>query len=177
MHYPWKAVNMAVERGSWDRKINNAIERFKVLTDFNGEAVLDRETDLVWERRPSMEGMIWSTAKMFCAQKAVGGRGGWRLPSFNELTSLIDPTITDPLIPRLPKGHPFLNVQVDALGQPVAYWSATSVGGEPGFVLAVHFFFHTTTNVPILVKDVNTGGGTSHFSWAVRGGPPGQGTY
>jgi hypothetical protein len=45
-----------------------------------------------------MEGMIWSTAKMFCAQKAVGGHGGLRLPAFNELTSLIDPTIKDPLI-------------------------------------------------------------------------------
>jgi hypothetical protein len=41
---------------------------------------------------------MWSTAKMFCAQKAVGRRGGWRLPAFNELTSLIGPTITDPLI-------------------------------------------------------------------------------
>jgi hypothetical protein len=26
--------DMAVESGSWDRKINNAHERFKVLTDF-----------------------------------------------------------------------------------------------------------------------------------------------
>jgi hypothetical protein len=50
MHYPWKAVNMAVESGNWDRKIDNAHKRFKVLTDFHGEAVFDRETDLVWER-------------------------------------------------------------------------------------------------------------------------------
>ena len=127
--------------------------------------------------RPSMQAMIWSTAKMFCAQKAVGGRGGWRLPAFSELVSLIDPSITDPQIPRLPTGHPFLDVQLDSLGQPVTYWSATSVTGEPGFVLAVYFFFHPTTDAPILVLDANTGGGASYLAWAVRGGSPGPDTY
>jgi hypothetical protein len=160
---------MAPETGSWDRKIANAQDRFKVLTEFNSEAVLDRETGLVWERKPSRKGMIWSTAKMFCAQKAVGGRGGWRLPAFNELTSLIDPSITDPQIPRLPTGHPFLDVQLDPLG-PIAYWSATSFTGEPGFALAVHLFFVPTSNAPILVTDATTTG-TSYLSWAVRGSP------
>jgi hypothetical protein len=168
---------MVAESGSWDRKITSAQERFKVLTEFNSEAVLDRETGLVWERRPSTEAMIWSTAKLFCAQKAVGGRGGWRLPVFSELASLIDPSITNPQIPRLQTGHPFLDVKLDALGQPIAYWSATSFTGQPGFALAVHFFFHPTTDAPILVTDVNTGGGTSHLSWAVRGGSPGPDAY
>ena len=37
---------------SWSRKINDATKRFEVLDKFNDEAVLDRETQLVWERAP-----------------------------------------------------------------------------------------------------------------------------
>ena len=39
---------------------------------------------------------------------------------FSELTNLIDPTVTDNAVPRLPAGHPSLDVQ------PAAYWSATA---------------------------------------------------
>ena len=35
---------------SWDDKIPNATQRFKVLSEFGGSAVLDKETQLVWER-------------------------------------------------------------------------------------------------------------------------------
>jgi hypothetical protein len=37
---------------SWSRKINDATKRFEVLDSFNAEAVLDRETQLVWQREP-----------------------------------------------------------------------------------------------------------------------------
>ncbi len=36
---------------SWDRVIPNGAKRFKVLEQFNQEAVLDVETGLVWHRR------------------------------------------------------------------------------------------------------------------------------
>src|SRR6266478_3023456 len=113
----------------WDKRINNVQQRFRVLTAFNSEAVLDRETGLVWERDPSTAPVAWPNARLFCAQKAVGGRGGWRLPAFNELASLVDPTVTNPGVPRLPAGHPFLNVQASA------YWSATVFANEPGFTM------------------------------------------
>src|SRR5512145_3053761 len=111
---------MATGSCSWDRRINNAQQRFKVLSEFNNEAILDRETGLVWERRPSTQPVQWPNARLFCAQKAVGGRGGWRLPSFAELASLIDPSVTSTAQPRLPAGHPFLDVQASS------YWSATA---------------------------------------------------
>src|SRR4030095_1330601 len=126
------------------RGLNNVQQRFRVLNAFNNEAVLDRETGLVWERSPSTQTLAWPNARLFCAQKAVGGRGGWRLPAFNELASLVDPTVTNPGVLRLPAGHPFLNVQA------AAYWSATVFANQPGFTIAVDFFFVAGSERPIV---------------------------
>jgi hypothetical protein len=155
---------------SWDRRIDNTKRRFKVLTEFDTAAVLDKETGLVWERRPSKEAVAWPNARLMCAQKAVGGRGGWRLPAFNELASLIDPAVTDPTMPRLPAGHPFLDVQ------PAAYWSATVFADEPGFALIVNLVFVSGSDAPIAVFDANASGGL-YLLWAVRGGSPGPDSY
>ena len=45
---------------------------------------------------------------------------GWRLPTIDELTTLIDLTQSNPL---LPYKHPFTNVKT---GVGVYYWSSTS---------------------------------------------------
>ena len=155
---------------SWDRRMDNAKRRFKVLNGFNAEAVLDKETGLVWERRPSKEAVAWPNARLLCAQKAVGGRGGWRLPIFNELASLVDPAVTDPTVPRLPVGHPFLDVE------PAAYWSATVFVDEPGFALIVNFVVISGSDAPIAVFDANAKGGLYRL-WAVRGGSAGPDSY
>jgi hypothetical protein len=155
---------------NWDKRIDIAQKRFRVLRAFNNEAVLDQETGLVWERRPSTEAVEWPNARLFCAQKAVGGRGGWRLPTFNELASLVDPTITNPAVPRLPAGHPFMNVQASA------YWSATLFADNPGFTMTVAFYFVSGSDAPIGVGDANIKGAPKHV-WAVRGGTPGPSSY
>ena len=74
----------------WDQVITN--NRFRVLSDFNAAAVLDRETGLVWEQSP--DGVIqqtWFNAQSECNRKSVGGRRGWRLPTIQELAGLVDP--------------------------------------------------------------------------------------
>jgi hypothetical protein len=109
-------------------------------------------------------------ARLHCAQKAVGERGGWRLPAFNELASLVDPAITDPAVPRVQAGHPFLNVQ------PAMYWTATVFAEQPGFAIAVNFSFVAGSDAPIGVTDANVVGGLNH-AWAVRGGSPGVDSY
>ena len=92
---------------SWDQTLPPST-RFIVLSNFNNEAVLDRETGLVWERSPvSVLGTDWFTAVSACERLIVANRLGWRLPSVQELTSLVDPTQGNP---ALPPGNPFSNI-------------------------------------------------------------------
>jgi hypothetical protein len=74
----------------------------------NDEAVLDKETGLVWEKSPVETHMTWYVAVEYCTKKELGGRLGWRLPTVEELASLIDSSQSDP---ALPPGNPFVNVQ------------------------------------------------------------------
>ena len=107
-------------------------QRFVVLPAFNSDAVLDKETGLVWERSPQTTGVSASNVRMTCANKAVGGRKGWRLPSLPELASLVDPSVASPG-QILSSGHPFLNVQ------PTNYWSASANAENPSLMWGVGF--------------------------------------
>lgn len=95
----------------------------------NGAAVRDNETALVWERSPDLAFRTWSDALRYCANRVVGGRVGFRLPSMPELATLMDPNNPGPI--RLPPGHPFTNVQ------PSAYRSATTDANVPADAWAV----------------------------------------
>jgi hypothetical protein len=87
--------------------------RFVVLSNFNSQAVLDRETGLVWERSPATGTASFGIAAFRCTRATIGNRKGWRLPTIQELNSLMDPAVLD-----LPIGHPFNMV-------PGQYWSST----------------------------------------------------
>jgi hypothetical protein len=102
---------------TWSIKLP-AAERFVVLADFNNEAVLDKETGLVWEKSPSTGLKGQFDAYVRCNTLTTGSRLGWRIPTLQEISSLIDPTQTNP---ALPQGHPFSNVLYD-----VPYWTAST---------------------------------------------------
>lgn len=108
----------------WDKKIDNE-KRFKVLSHFNGEAVLDKETGRVWEQSPDTGQRGWIGALGHCYDRIVGGRKGWRLPTIEELMSLVDPNNPGG-DPDFPPGHPFAYVQSSD------YWSATTFAGSDG---------------------------------------------
>ena len=138
---------------AWDQKFP-ADTRFLVLTNWNSEAVLDKETGLVWERSPATTQHTWSAARSQCTSRTTGNRKGWRLPSVHELASLVHPSVLPPALPLQP-GHPFLTVQEDI------YWSATTSAPEPASAWFV-FFFEGTVGV--------TSKGTNRLAWCVRGG-------
>jgi hypothetical protein len=81
---------------AWDQQMAPST-RFVVLANMNSDAVLDRETGLVWDRQPKRHEFDGKTC-----HDALGNRYGWRLPSVSEVLSLIDATTGD-----LPVGHPF----------------------------------------------------------------------
>jgi len=102
---------------SWDQQMP-AATRFIVLTDWGSAAVLDRETGLVWERAPSTTTFLWVDAIFACREELVGNRRGWRLASYEELTSLLDPTQSNP---ALPAGNPF-----QGIGAADLFWTTTT---------------------------------------------------
>ncbi len=130
--------------------------RFKCVLD--GEAVLDKETGLVWEKSPTGVGdsVYWSSALSGCADLFKGGRMGWRLPTVQELLSLVDPT----QYPALPSGHPFTNVQLGL------YWSATTSVTFDGSSSSDALLLDTSGGL-----SSNPKVGTFAFHvWCVRGG-------
>jgi hypothetical protein len=125
-------------------KATPATKRFVILSAFTNDAVLDKETDLVWGKSPETASARWSEARRTCIEKNIGGQKGWRLPSLQELASLVDPSVAPPGL-ALPPGHPFLAVRS------AVYWSATRVGEDPRGSWGVHF---------------GLGGGATFINWA-----------
>lgn len=144
---------------SWDQTLP-AATRFMVLTNMNSEVVLDRETGLVWEKNPVSAPQFWPNAVLNCMGANTGGRSGWRMPTFYELSSLVDVVAGG-----LPAGNPF-TVDTSILSR---YWSSTSFPG---------------TNTLAMTRGFPTGGFTSftaspksngvNLYWCVRGGVGGN---
>jgi hypothetical protein len=151
------AVGPYYSMPAWDQKLP-ASQRFVVLSNWNSEAVLDRETGLVWQRQPDAAKFPLADAIVGCRQASTGDRLGWRLPMFDELNTLLDPTQTNP--PALPAGHPFVGITAEE------FWTATK------------FLGLQTTNYTVLLQYVRgvTGSFGAHDRvtllryWCVRGG-------
>lgn len=131
-----------------------ASERFVLV--LNDEAVLDKETGLVWARDADLaQGTkAWASAVIYCRNLSIGNRKGWRLPTAEELASLVDPSQSGP---ALPPGYSsfFNNVQSNY------YWSSTTYEGYTGHAWNVYM-------------DIGTVGASQKTStycvWPVRGG-------
>ncbi|HYP12407.1 MAG TPA: DUF1566 domain-containing protein, partial [Bryobacteraceae bacterium] len=151
---------------AWNQKFacdtSSTCSRFLLLSNWNNEAVLDRETGLVWERTRDYLLYNWADANRHCNRRTTGGRLGWRLPTVQELASLVDPTVkTSSTVASLPPGHPFTG---SALWN--AHWSATR-SLDPNYAWIVSFWRTAEGSTGI-------GGGykgNTHHTWCVNNGP------
>jgi hypothetical protein len=142
---------------AWSQTVP-AAQRFVLA--LGGAGVLDRETGLVWERSPDPFVRSWETANLLCNRESLGDRLGWRMPTVQELASLVDPTNPNGN-PDLPAGHPF---DLNAV-QSSAYWTATAVDADHAWI--VNFNVSGVGSAP---KSL-----TAYF-WCVRGGHAGTDT-
>jgi hypothetical protein len=142
---------------SWDQQLP-AAQRFIVLENWNNQAVLDRETGLIWERQPVIEVFPWAIAMEQCHRRFISHRKGWRLPSVEELNSLLDDTQSNP---ALPAGHPFLGI-----GGSDQFWTTTQLEqqsppfGPAPYIVSMFDATITEGSLPDL----------SNRFWCVRGG-------
>src|SRR5262245_423591 len=146
---------------TWEN-IFPAPSRFQVLREFHDEAVFDRETGRVWELSPRPRNLNWFDALELCYALEVGGRNrrkGWRLPTIEELASLVDTSNLQGSL-SLPAGHPFVNVQSAGF-----YWSATTLARNNNIAYGVMFGDGRLFRVR---KDGQ--GRDDNFVWCVRGG-------
>lgn len=144
---PWSpATQLFVRRspGAWSVALPAAV-RFQPV--FDGTAILDRETGLVWQRTPSTSAASQLSATCFNAN--TGGRRGWRMPTYHEIASLA----VDGQTPPLPSDHPF------TLGASPAFWSQTPYGTSN--YLVAHF----TSSALFVTQQAPT---DSYRMWCVR---------
>ncbi len=89
--------------------------------------VLDNETMLSWQRTVDAN-HSWEDAKSYCLTLSLDG-GGWRLPTIQELQTLVDeskisPSIDETAFPSTPSAH---------------FWSSSASAGFAGYAWYVDF--------------------------------------
>src|SRR5262249_50549389 len=126
--------------------------RFTVLGEYNREAVRDQTTGLVWELSPALDMSDWDMAQRRCSSSHAGGDTDWRVPTVQELRTLVEPSSIDV---KLPADHPFANVE------PSLYWSSTERRENGAYASFVNF---RSGGSATLEKYMST------FVWCVRGG-------
>ncbi len=93
------------------------------------DVVVDRVTGLRWQRRIGKTDMLWKEAAAYCAGLGIEGAHDWRLPTFIELTSLVDFTRVVPAIDLV------------AFPDPIQgnFWTSTAVAAAAGEAWYVAF--------------------------------------
>jgi hypothetical protein len=143
---------------AWDQQFPDGSSRFVCLSDWGNAAVLDQETGLVWERAPRLKNiLVWIDALSFCHTHAIANRFGWRLPTVEEMSSLLDPG--QPNV-ALPPGHPFVGIAAGEL-----FWTASTI--ESNTTEAYYIAIGQGVVGPV-TKD------TALQLWCVRGGSGAQ---
>jgi hypothetical protein len=101
-----------------------------------GSVVVDKKLGLMWQDDSEAKNVYknWSSAKRYCQNLTLAGYSDWRLPSYNELLSIVDYDRYDPAI--MPS---FQNVNTSFY-----YWSSSVYVSATELAWVVDFEFGNT---------------------------------
>ena len=119
--------------------------------DNSDRTILDRLTDLTWEKSINPTQLTWEDAILHCEGLNLGGNSDWRLPNIKEIRSLSDENKVQPSV----NNTSFTGVTI------TKYWSSTSLPNQTTKA------WYLDNNFGITTYDVKT---ATHSVWAVRGG-------
>ena len=95
--------------------------RYTIGTD---GTVVDTRAKLTWQRTVDAGTYAWAVATTYCGNSSLAG-GGWRMPTIQELLTLVDPTKFNPAI----DGKAFPSTPAEP------FWSSTpKAGGNVWYV-------------------------------------------
>ena len=133
------------------RENQNSITITTRFLDNGDGTVLDRLTDLTWEKSIKATAVTWEDAILYCEGLNLGGNSDWRLPNIKEIRSLSDENKVQPSVNNIS----FTGVTI------TKYWSSTSLPNQTTKA------WYLDNNFGITTYDVKT---ATHSVWAVRGG-------
>jgi hypothetical protein len=93
------------------------------------DTVNDASTGLTWQRAVPASTYTWDEAAALCQSLDLGGlASGWRLPTQDELSGIVDdgfsPRIDPTAFPETPSDY---------------FWTSTNTGGAPGQACCIYF--------------------------------------
>jgi len=146
---------------SWSQTLPGASRYTLVLND---DAVLDKETGLVWQQDPAAVLRTWNQAIQRCYDAGTGRRAGWRLPTVSEMGSLFGDWDGSHAISA---GHPFSIPDLNnCAGVVCQFWTSTSVENDVTKAYTVRIEIISGT-----WRAADAENKTDDFrAWCVRGG-------
>jgi hypothetical protein len=106
-------------------------QSYQVLGAGDEQTVLDRVTELEWQRTLDEGAYSWSAAISFCEQLSYATFDDWRLPTRIELVSLLD----------LSRTNPALELQAFPSGSSQWFWTASNDAADAAKAWYVYFYF------------------------------------
>lgn len=95
----------------------------------SADTATSKDTHLTWQRRAASEHMTWDEARSHCSRLSLGRVTGWRLPTKDELRTIVDNRAGPPAIDRV--------VFPNTPGE--WFWSSSPYDNADGVAWAVSF--------------------------------------
>lgn len=114
-----------------------ALAEFKV--DEKKGVVVDTATGLMWQRQTGNdnEALTWAQAVAYCKKLDLAGYDDWRLPSSDELQSIINYLSYDPAV------DPRIFPDTASSG----YWSSSTYEANSGYAWRIDFYYIGYVNI------------------------------